>query len=540
MKLSRKFSKLGKKSAKAFKRKRWLAPVVVVFVAAGAMGALQLLGNAKAATLSLCGNLGTAPTIQHVIVVAMENKSYKQVVGSSNAPYQTSLANQCGNATAAFGATHTSAANYFATSAGEYPAASPPGCGSVSKCADASDNLYHQLDTAGLSWKSYQESMPSACDPTSVNNSYKIGHNPPIFYSDISSGECLANDVPVADLTAQSSAFWNDLQNQTLPSLSWVTPSESDDGEGSTNGATAEQMADTWLQNFLGTVQQSSSYQAGNTVVLVSYDEGSGSDYTTGEDCTNESLDMPVTNGVSAHQDSCHIPFFVVYPYTPAGMSDGTFFDHYSITKTVEDLFGLSYLAHAGDAQTNSLIGHFGLTAGASIAPPTTSCAATPLGMTELSDNLSLETSQTGWTGTYNSKSRPTRVQVAGGSYDGNWALQVAPKAGTSGIAGVNNANPLWVNNTVAGATYTGSAYVRASVPGEKISLVVHETTAAGSGVGNHTTTMTLGDTAWHQLSSAYKAKNSGDILHYTIYANNFADSTQYFQADCLSLQTPS
>ena len=72
---------------------------------------------------------------------------------------------------------------------------------------------------------------------------------------------------------------------------------------------------------------------------------------------------MPIVDDVSAHQDSCHIPLFVVYPYTPAGAVDDGFLDDYSITKTVEDIFGLSHLAHAGDAQTASLVGHFGIVA---------------------------------------------------------------------------------------------------------------------------------------------------------------------------------
>ena len=313
---------------------------------------------AAPAPLSLCGNAAPAtPTaIQHVIVVMLENKSYKQVVGNSSAPYQTSLTTSCGVGTAMFGATHSSAANYLAISAGEFPSASPPGCGSVTACRDTSDNLYHQLDTAGLSWKSYQESMPAACT-TSSSGAYKIGHNPAIFYSNIPTAECQAKDLPVADLTAQSGVFWDDLQNQTLPNFSWVTPNLNNDGEG-TGGLAA---ADTWLQHFMANVQQSNSYQAGNTLVLVTYDEGTGSDSTVGEDCTNQALDMPIANNTSAHQDSCHVPFFVAYPYTTAGTADGTFFDHYSVTKTVEDLFGMPYLAHAGDAQTNSLVGHFGI-----------------------------------------------------------------------------------------------------------------------------------------------------------------------------------
>jgi hypothetical protein len=493
---------------------------------------------AAAAGLATCGNPGLAPgPVQHVILVMFENNSYSGVIGSSSAPYQTSLAAQCGSATAMFGATHASAANYLAVSAGEYPPSSPAGCGSVAACADASDNLYHQLSAAGQSWRGYVESMPSPCAATS-GGSYKIGHNPILFYTDLTSAQCQAGDLPADSLTAASGVFWDDLQNQALPAFSWVTPNLDNDGDGPA-GQAGLQAADTWLQNFLGLVTQSPSYQAGNTLVLVTYDEGTGPDYATGEDCTTMSLDLPVTSGVSAHQDSCHTPLLVVYPYTPAGASDGTFFDLYSITRTVEDLFGLPYLGHAGDAQTASLAGHFGIPLATG-----TACPPTAPGMTELSGNLSLESGQSGWTGVFNATSRVTRVQPPGGSYDGSWALQVAPASGNSGTAGVNNAGPVWVPGppgtaSTAASTYAGSAFVRGSVPGEQVSLLVREITPGGTGAGFHTTTMTLGDTAWHQVTSTYTAQASGDLIKYSLYASNLASSAQYFQADCLSLQTP-
>jgi PKD repeat protein len=320
-----------------------------------------------------------------VIVLMMENFSYRGVVGNSNAPFQTNLANQCGNATSFFSATHSSAANYMATSAGQYPASSPPGCGSAAACADPSDNLFSQLNRAGSSWGGYMESMPSPCYPkgaipyTQSHTLYVVGHNPAVFYTGIPAANCQAHDVGIADLTAQSGTFWNDLQNQTLPAFSFVTPNAADNNEGAGTRVQAQQAGDTFLQKFVANLQQSNSYQAGNTLLLVTYDEGSpGGDSLVGEDCTNMSLDLPVTNGVSAHQDSCHIPTFVVYPYTPAGSADSTFFDHYSITKTVEQMFGLPYLAHAADAQTSSLVGHFGITAGVTASTPPTVSITNP------------------------------------------------------------------------------------------------------------------------------------------------------------------
>ena len=174
----------------------------------------------------------------------------------------------------------------------------------------------------------------------------------------------------------------------------------------------------------------------------------------------------------------------------------------------------------------------------------TVGCPALPAGAAELSGNVSLESSQSGWTGAYNANSKPTRIEPAGGSYDGLWALQVALKSGAKGAAGVSNASPFWVPGspgtaTAAGQAYTGSAFVRANTTGEKMSLVIRETTTKGASVGSHTTTVTLSNMSWHQISSAYTAKGTGNRILYSLYASNLANSGQNFLADCLSLQTP-
>jgi hypothetical protein len=557
----------------------------------------------------------------------LENHSYNQTIGNSAAPYENGLASECGNATQAYGATHSSAANYLATSAGQYPAASPNGCG-YTVCANSEPNIYQQLDGARLTWKAYEESMPSACDKSDAPP-YKIGHNPPIFYTGIGATECQSNDIGVPSLTTASGAFWDELQAGTLPAVSWITPNTSNNGENSCGGNCALSVADTWLQNFMANVTASGEYQAGNTLVLITYDEGKGNDYAIGEDCTNEASDL------GGSQPSCQVPLLVVYPYTQGG-NDSTFFDHYSVTKTVEDIFGLPYLAHAADAQTNSLAGHFGILAGVKNPAPTVSitqpagdstvsgtvtvsgtaqaqgsasiaqvqvsagnqapqpatgtaswtasidttalangihtitaqatdtdggtgstsitvnvqngtgpsaCPATPAGATELSGNVSVESGKTGWQGPYNSNSVVTRVEPAGGSYDGLWALQIAGKLGP-GKAGVSNARPVWVPGSpglaaTTGQKYIASAFVEANTPGEQVSLLVKEMTPQGSAAGKYTSTVTLNDTRWHQIRSAYTAKYSGDSIRYSLYVSNLASAGQDLLADCLSLQTP-
>lgn len=357
----------GSFARKGLRLAPWLAAAAAALAwlgapaqATAAAGAVAPRHQARALSLrafpALCGNAGPPPAIQHVIIVMLENHSYWQVIGKTSAPYQNYLAKHCGVATKMFGATHSSAANYLAISAGGYPAGSPRGCGSVAACADSSTSVYQQLDAAGLTWKAYEEGMPSPCDGASDAGAYyKIGHNPPIFYSGIPAGECAADDVGVASLDSPAGAFYDDLQAGTLPSLSWVTPDTADNGENACGGSCALLAADTWLAAFVPIVQASPEYQSGNTLLLIAYDEGRGKDYTIGENCADQQADL------AGLQPSCHIPLFVVYPYAWAGAHNRTFFDHYSITRTVEDIFGLPYLGHAADTQTVSLVGHFGI-----------------------------------------------------------------------------------------------------------------------------------------------------------------------------------
>lgn len=325
----------------------------LLFVLAAALTLIAAMSAGTAQARSLCGTTKATAAPRHVVIVMLENRSYNQVIGNGAAPFENSLATSCGVAASMWGATHSSAANYLAVSAGQFPSSSVHGC-NYAACASTETSIYQQLGSAGRGWKAYEEAMPSACDKSS-GPSYKIGHNPPIFFTGISGSECKARDVPVANLTMRSGAFWHDLEGGHLRAVSWITPDTSDDGEASCGGDCALSLADSWLQNFLSLVAASNEYRSGSTAIFVTYDEGTGAGSKIGEDCTDKAADL------AGSQPSCHVPFFVIYPGTRPGARSKTFFDHYSLTRTIEDFFGLGYLAHAADSQTASLAGHFGL-----------------------------------------------------------------------------------------------------------------------------------------------------------------------------------
>lgn len=335
--------------------KAFLSAAVLMLGLSVSAAPASAAGAILPAAASPCGLTGTPPPVTHVIVVMMENESYDQVIGAPADPYQNALAAQCGSGTEDFGATHTSASNYLAVSGGQFPPSSTGGC-NFAACSSSEPSIYGQLDAAGLTWDAFIEAMPLNCDKSSNNGSggnYKIGHNPVLFYTGIPHAECTARDIAEPSLTVASGALYAALQAGTLPSFTWITPSLANENDG-TGGNLRPGAADLWLSRLVPLITGSPSYAAGGTLLLITYDEGNlhASDYAPGENC-------PVTLGAS-----CHVPLLVVYPYTPAGTQDPAVFDHYSVTKTIEGLFGLPLLAHAADAGTASLQGHFGIAGG--------------------------------------------------------------------------------------------------------------------------------------------------------------------------------
>ena len=131
---------------------------------------------ARAATSACVG--ATAPTLyDHVIWIWFENKA--PVVGSSSAPYFTSLAHGCGYAANYYAVTHPSLPNYLAATGGstfgvaddKYPSAHPI----------AGASLFSQVAATGRQWRAYNESMPSNCALTS-SGTYAVKHNPAAYY----------------------------------------------------------------------------------------------------------------------------------------------------------------------------------------------------------------------------------------------------------------------------------------------------------------------------------------------------------------------
>jgi phospholipase C len=122
--------------------------------------------------------------------------------------------------------------------------------------------------------------------------------------------------------------FDRDIAAGTLPSFSFVTPNLCNDTHDCSVG-----VGDAWLTTWVPKILGGSNYASGNTLVVITWDEGEGS--------------------------SNRIPTIVIGPSVPAGAVASQRFDHYALLRTTEDIFGLAHLQAAATAP--SMAGAFAL-----------------------------------------------------------------------------------------------------------------------------------------------------------------------------------
>jgi hypothetical protein len=237
----------------------------------------------------------------------MENHSWGQVLGQpSAAPYEASIAHQCGTATRYASVGSPSLPNYLAATSGDTHGVTDDAAPSAHPLTV--DNLFRQVRAAGGTERSYQEATTAPCQQSSAGT-YAVKHNPAAYYiGNDDRAACVRDDVGLDGLTAALGAG-------PLPTFSFVTPDLCHD----THDCSVT-TGDRWLAGWLPRILASPAYRDGTTAVIVMWDE-----YTP-------------------------MPNLIVAPSVPAGTSSAVAFNHYSLLRTTEELLGLPLLGRAGTA----------------------------------------------------------------------------------------------------------------------------------------------------------------------------------------------
>ncbi|HET7654420.1 MAG TPA: alkaline phosphatase family protein [Acidimicrobiales bacterium] len=326
----------------------------------------------------------STPERPHVFVIVLENKTYEVTFGAdSPAPYLAeTLPAQGALLRQYYGTGHVSLDNYISMVSGQAPnpqtqsdcqfftdfvsltggaldgngQAVGTGCVYPANVRTVAD----QLESAGFTWKGYMEDMGTPCRHPAVNSrdetqSAKVGdqyaarHNPFVYFHSIidDPARCAAHVVDLKALPADLAS------EKTTPAFSFISPNLCNDGhdapcvDGKPGGLVS---ADAFLQEWVPRITSSPAF-AKNGVLIVTFDEAEVGDAATDtraccHEPTGPNTLMPGIVGPGGGRTGT----VVLGPKIRPGTVSDEPYNHYSLLRTFEDLFGLTHLGFAGQA----------------------------------------------------------------------------------------------------------------------------------------------------------------------------------------------
>jgi len=254
-------------------------------------------------------------TMQHVIIIVMENKGYDQIIGSPDAPYQSKLAKDYASVSRYYGVYPDSLPNYISIISG-YPYITndkDPGTRAPLK----EHTIVNLLESRNLTWKGYFEDMPNICHLKDSGKSGYIVHHNPFLYFDIRNDDRCKNIVGLDE-------FLKDLSSGALPNFSFIVPNNIHDTHDSTVAD-----GDKWLSTFVPKIINSPIFN--NTALFIVYDEGKKHDKSGFGSGT-----YGVTGG--------RLPLILVSPLASEGFVSSVEYTHYNLLSTIESILNLGNL----------------------------------------------------------------------------------------------------------------------------------------------------------------------------------------------------
>jgi hypothetical protein len=342
------------------------------------------------------------PAVKHVFVVMLDDEPYATVFGpASPAHYLTGTLEKKGELLVRYYAVaHEQLANGIALLSGQGPTPQTaqncptyenltPGTvgaeGQVSGngCVypSATQTLAGQLTEKHLTWKAYMEGMDEgtggmgvppapttgacghpvlgAADPTSVltppaGQAYATWRNPFVyFHSVIDSPECVSDDVSLSSLKGDLASA------KSTPSFSYIVPDRCDDGNATPCAAgqpAGMEAADGFLQKVVPEITGSKAYKEGGLLVITVDEAPSSGEYADSSSCCGQPSfpNLPEPAGALGKPGGGQVGALLLSPFVKGGNLDQDEYNHFSLLRTVEDLFGLEHLGYAGGSGVSS------------------------------------------------------------------------------------------------------------------------------------------------------------------------------------------
>ena len=362
-------------------------PRVLAVAAALCLAAAVVPGRA---TELRTGAGASLPRIRHVFLIVLENKSFEAAFGPhSAAPYLAkTLPARGALLTQYYAIGHWSLDNYIALVSGQAPNPATQGdCPQPvefqlsSPHLDANGQalgagcvypamvktLPDQLERAGLTWKGYMEDLdrdPSRDDPQTCTagrigkadqtehaapgDQYASKHDPFVYFHTIldDPADCAAHIVNLKELRTDLSRI------ATTPNYSFITPNLCHDGhdahcaDGKPGGLVA---INGFLQKWVPAITRSPAFRK-DGLLIITFDESDGQAPDAFDACCNEKPlptdpNRPGFNGPGGGR----IGAVMLSPFIQPGTRSAMPYDHYSLLRSVEDIFDLGHLGYAAE-----------------------------------------------------------------------------------------------------------------------------------------------------------------------------------------------
>jgi phosphatidylinositol-3-phosphatase len=282
----------------------------IVIVLGAALAGCRGPGTPDLASVGAAGALRAIAqpatyTTKYVQLVIFENESYDDIIGNPDAPYINGLASQWANMTDSHAITHPSEPNYLALFSGSTQGVTSDEC----PVSFTSASLGSELIKAGITFRGYAETMP--------RNGFEGCQAHP---DHLPSGWLyMRKHVPWPDFPkVPRSDSWVYHKPFTAPTASfiWITPNMCNDMHDCSI-ATGDKWASKNLPKLI-------AWDTANEGVLIlTFDENDGS-------------------------PGNQIPTILAGNVNPG--SYGQNITHYSVLRTIENVFGVKPLGNAGSA----------------------------------------------------------------------------------------------------------------------------------------------------------------------------------------------
>lgn len=305
------------------------------------------------------------PEVKHVFLIVLGEHGYEETFGeasesgylSDELPAQGELLSNY------FAVTRGVLANEIAMVSGQGPTPGTqadcpeyvdlaPGTESLEGQVEGDGCLYPtttktlpgQLAEDGLTWRAYidSESAPEGEQPPAEPSPgcYVDRRNPFAYFRSIVDGEgCAEADAGLSRLAADLT-----LKPDRFPTLAYVSPDPA--------------ISEATLKTIVTSIEESFSYKDGGLIAITSAQadqQGEAADtsgccispdYPNVEEPEGEE---PVAGPVQATGGGGRVGALLISPFVEAGTTSETYFNHFSLLATIEELFGLEKIGYAAE-----------------------------------------------------------------------------------------------------------------------------------------------------------------------------------------------